>query len=217
MLSARYFLLAALLSAPVFPKPVRMPWSGLSQWTGPEHRVRITTQEGSVLIGILRSVLEDRLVLDVRYSSSPIFRTKVETVVERSSIRELAVRKEKKSARRKGLWIGVILGSLAAPMSGQAATSTPQAVAAGLVCVGLYGALGYAIGRGFDEDWTDVTLEHQNAPPQREPDAQPRVSEVRGFSEAASVATPPEAPPLDAGSRPGEVDENSGGTVPAGK
>lgn len=217
MLSARYFLLAALLSAPVFPKPLRMPWSGLSQWTGPEHRVRITTQEGSVLIGILRSVLEDRLVLDVRYSSSPIYRTKVETVVERSSIRGLAVRKEKRSARREGLWIGVILGSLAAPMSAQAATSTPQAVAGGLACVALYGALGYAIGRGFDEHWTDVALEDQNAPPQWGPDAQPRVPEFRGFSEAASVATPPEAPPLDAGSRPGNRSWNAGGSLPAGK
>jgi|DewCreStandDraft_4_1066084.scaffolds.fasta_scaffold06086_8 hypothetical protein len=147
MVSARSFLLAVLLSAPVFPKPVRMAWNSLSQWTGPDCRVRIATGDGSVLIGVLRSVLDDRLVLDVRFSSSPVFRTRVETVVERASIRELAVRREKKTARRRGLWIGVIPGSRAAPMSGQAATSAPQAAASGAVCAGLFAALGYAIGR----------------------------------------------------------------------
>lgn len=195
MFSAKCILLAVILSTPVFPKPPRMPWSGLSDWTGPDHRVRITTREGVVLVGILENVLEDRLVLDLRYSSSPMFQTRSKAVVERSGIRELAVRKETKSARRKGLWIGVILGSLMAPLAGQAASSTAGAVGAGLVVVGVYGALGYAIGRGLDEDWTDVTLEPQNAPPRQEPGAQPLGSEASGFGQAASSATPPEGPP----------------------
>lgn len=194
MFSAKCILLAVILSTPVFPKPLRMPWSGLSDGTGPDHRVRITTREGIVLVGILENALEDRLVLDLRYSSSPMFQTRSKAVVERSSIRQLAVRREKKSARRKGLWIGIAFGALAAPMSAQAARSAPQAAVSGLVCVGVFGALGYALGRGFDEDWTYLILEPQTASGQPNPGAAPGDSEADAPAKHASRPAPQAAP-----------------------
>ncbi|MCS7041692.1 MAG: hypothetical protein NZR01_02765 [Bryobacteraceae bacterium] len=157
-------LWAAMLAVPLVAAPLRLKWHELDAWTGPDKRIRIVTQERVVLHGILEKVEPDALAVEVKFSSDQVLYRPGRTVIPRSSISGISVRREKRTGRQRGMLVGFFVGLLSAPLAAQGAKSDAGAVAGGIVSMTMNIGLGYLIGLSSDHSWTEVRLE---PPPER--------------------------------------------------
>jgi hypothetical protein len=139
-------------------RQLRLAWNDLKDWTGPQFRLNVLTTEGVRLEAQLNAVQDDQLVLAVLKSSDSTLYAPGETVLKRAAIQELAVRRQRNSARQKGCMIGLFLAALNAPFAAQGTSTKKQMV--GVIAMGsaFYCGIGYLIGREMDNAWTPVAL-----------------------------------------------------------
>lgn len=142
---------------------IQLNWSDLAQFSGPQHRVRITLDDQNQVQARLLRVEDDALVCDVLKSTDKRIRSG-EMPVPRNRIRVFEVRRETKSARKQGFLIGATTGALMRVLGGAMADrsrdiSTGQAIgiAAG-TGLALWGGVGYLIGRPIDRRFTRVEI-----------------------------------------------------------
>jgi hypothetical protein len=198
MRAAGSWILAALLALAAEGGELRLTWSELQAWTGPQARVKILTGEGVWIEARLERVEEDRLALAVLKSSDPSRYAKGQTILERTAVQRIAVRRESKTART-GLAIfgAVLFGPLMAAGGAQGYSEGSQVVNAVVSASIVFGLLGYLWGRSIDNKWTDVILTPAGADtitrsPEPDP-ASPRLTRAQQHSGIWFPQRPPGA------------------------
>jgi hypothetical protein len=136
----------------------RLAWNQLGGWSGPDARARIRTADRVRIEARIQSVREDQLVLAILKSSDSRRYAPGEMVLDRASIRQLEVRREKPESSGGRVGFATLFGVIGALAAMGAEGDTPAAAKA-LVGGGVWGAIGYAIGVKVDTPpWNPVDL-----------------------------------------------------------
>lgn len=158
MPSACRLFLIAFLPFFAFGENQRLAWNQLREWSGSESRARIRTADGARIEARIQSVREDQLVLAILKSSDSRRYAPGEMVLDRASIRQLEVRREKPESSGGRVGFATLFGVIGALAAMGAEGDTPAAAKA-LVGGGVWGAIGYAIGVKVDTPpWNPVDL-----------------------------------------------------------
>ncbi len=158
MPSAGRLFLIAFLPFFAFGENQRLAWNQLQEWSGSESGARIRTADGARIEARIQSVREDQLVLAILKSSDSRRYAPGEMVLNRASIRQLEVRREKPESSGGRAGFATLFGVIGALTAMGAEGDTPAAAKA-LVGGGFWGAIGYAIGWKVDTPpWNPVDL-----------------------------------------------------------
>jgi hypothetical protein len=162
-------LIALLLIPSLVPAADRLsvPWSSLDQWADKQFRLRLTLQDQTRVESRLVRVEDQTLVCAILKSSNP--RMRGEVSIPRRDIQKFEVRRETRAARKRGFLVGGtcggLLGLLGAAMADRPRDANGQrqsgaAAAAGSlgVGIGMFGAIGWAIGSAIDSQFTEIEI-----------------------------------------------------------
>ncbi len=151
-------VLIALLPLYAFCESPRLAWEQLHQWSGPDSRARIRTVDGAGIEARIESVQPDRLVLAILKSSDRKRYAPGEMVLDRASVRQLEVRREKPISTAGRTSFAVLLGGLGA-LAATGADGDSPAAAKALAGGVFWSVIGYAIGKKADmPPWNQVEL-----------------------------------------------------------